>query len=141
MSLPLLSLLSLGLIAIRYWGKTLPCSLPTSPWIMTWFICWWQLALELALLWALGVVDSSSLLAFDSLLIYAWADIRDLMCTLCRWREFWLCSCLLFGPVYQTVPHGSDGKESACSAGDTVSVGSGRFPGEENGYPFKFSCL
>ena len=36
------------------------------------------------------------------------------------------------------------GKQSACNAGDT-DVGSipglGRFPGEENGNPFQYSCL
>ena len=33
-------------------------------------------------------------------------------------------------------PRGSDGKESACSAGDPgLTPGSGRSPREENGYP------
>ena len=37
---------------------------------------------------------------------------------------------------------GSDSKESACSAGDLGSIpGSGRSPGEENGYPLQYSCL
>ena len=37
---------------------------------------------------------------------------------------------------------GSDGKESACSVGDPASIpGSGRPPGEGNGYPVKCSCL
>ena len=37
---------------------------------------------------------------------------------------------------------GSDGKESACNAGDSGSIfGSGRSLGEGNGYPFQFSCL
>ena len=37
---------------------------------------------------------------------------------------------------------GSDGKESACSAGDMGSIpGSGRSPGEGNGYPLQYSCL
>ena len=32
-------------------------------------------------------------------------------------------------------PGGSDGKESACNAGDrSLSLGSGRSPGEGNGY-------
>ena len=40
------------------------------------------------------------------------------------------------------VPGGSDGKESACSAGDLYSIsGSGRSPGEGNGYPLQYSCL
>ena len=37
---------------------------------------------------------------------------------------------------------GSDGKVSACNAGDQGSVpGSGRFPGEGNGNPLQYSCL
>ena len=36
---------------------------------------------------------------------------------------------------------GSDGKESACSAGDLGSVpGLERSPGEGNGYPLQHSC-
>ena len=39
-------------------------------------------------------------------------------------------------------PGGSDGKESACNAGDPGSIpGLGRSPGEENGNPFQYSCL
>ena len=39
-------------------------------------------------------------------------------------------------------PGSSDGKESACSAGDPGSIpGSGRSPGEENGNPLQYSCL
>ena len=38
-------------------------------------------------------------------------------------------------------PRGSDGKESACNAGDLGSVpGSGRSPEEGNGYPLQYSC-
>ena len=39
-------------------------------------------------------------------------------------------------------PGGSNGKESACSAGDLGSIpGLGRFPGEGNGYPLQYSDL
>ena len=39
-------------------------------------------------------------------------------------------------------PGGSDGKESACNAGDPGSIlGSGRAPGEGNGSPLQCSCL
>ena len=39
-------------------------------------------------------------------------------------------------------PGGSDGKESACNAGDLSSIPeSGRSPGEGNGYPLQYSCL
>ena len=40
------------------------------------------------------------------------------------------------------VPGGSDGKESACSAGDPGSIpGSGRTSGERNSNPLQYSCL
>ena len=39
-------------------------------------------------------------------------------------------------------PGGSDSKESTCDAGDLGSIpGSGRSPGERNGYPLQCSCL
>ena len=39
-------------------------------------------------------------------------------------------------------PGGSDGEESACNAGDPGSIpGSGRSPGEGNGYPLQYACL
>ena len=39
-------------------------------------------------------------------------------------------------------PASSDGKESACNAGDLGSIsGSGRFPGEGSGYALQYSCL
>ena len=42
-------------------------------------------------------------------------------------------------------PDGADGKESACNAGDIrdpgLIPGTGRSPGEENGYPLQYSCL
>ena len=40
------------------------------------------------------------------------------------------------------IPVGSDGEESACSVGDLGSTsGSGRSPGERNGYQLQRSCL
>ena len=40
------------------------------------------------------------------------------------------------------VPGGSDGKESACNAGDWGSTpGLGRSPGEGDGKPLQYSCL
>ena len=40
------------------------------------------------------------------------------------------------------VPGGSDGKESACNAGDPGSMpGSGRTSGERNSNPLQYSCL
>ena len=47
-----------------------------------------------------------------------------------------------FEIMYQGCPHISDGKESACNAGDPGSIpGSGRAPGEGNGNPLQYSCL
>ena len=40
------------------------------------------------------------------------------------------------------IPGGSDGKESACNAGDLGLIpGLGRSPGEGNGHPLQSSCL
>ena len=44
--------------------------------------------------------------------------------------------------LFRILPSGSDGKESACKAGDQSSIpGSGRFCGEGNGYLLQYSCL
>ena len=56
-----------------------------------------------------------------------------------------LC-CMLTVPMYldsiQGFPGGSDGKVSACNAGDLGSIpGEGRSPGEGNGNPLQYSCL
>ena len=43
---------------------------------------------------------------------------------------------------YRDFPGGSDGKESAYSAGDPGLIpGLGRCPGEGDGYPLQYSCL
>ena len=43
---------------------------------------------------------------------------------------------------YKGFPGGSDGKESACNAGDPgLILGSGRSPGGGNGYLLQYSCL
>ena len=48
--------------------------------------------------------------------------------------------CSLYKP--HGLPCGSDGKASACNAGDPGSIpGSGRSPGEGNGNPLQNSCL
>ena len=46
-------------------------------------------------------------------------------------------------PYFVTgLPGGSDGKESACNAGDLGSIpGSGKSPGEGNGNPLQYFCL
>ena len=50
--------------------------------------------------------------------------------------------CVLFLVTKQGFPGDSDGKESACSAGDLGSIpGLGRTPGEGNGYALQYSGL
>ena len=47
-----------------------------------------------------------------------------------------------FFKKFRMLIRASKGKESACSAGDPVSIpGLGRCPGDRNGYPFQYSCL
>ena len=44
--------------------------------------------------------------------------------------------------VSRDFPGDSDGKESACNAGDSGLIpGSGRSPGEGHGNPLQYSCL
>ena len=44
--------------------------------------------------------------------------------------------------MYRDFPGGSEGKASACSAGDPGSIpGLGRSPGEGNGNPLQYCCL
>ena len=50
--------------------------------------------------------------------------------------DYWLL------PFLKGFPGGSDGKESACNVGDLGLIpGSGRSPGEGNGYPLQYFCL
>ena len=57
-----------------------------------------------------------------------------------------MAACWLINRIYVTRKggiecSGSDGKESACNAGDTGSIlRSGRSPGEGNGNPLQYSC-
>ena len=43
--------------------------------------------------------------------------------------------------LFRPSSSGSEGKESACNAGDLdLMPGQGRSPGEGNGYPLQYSC-
>ena len=49
---------------------------------------------------------------------------------------------LVLTTVLKSFPAGSDGKESACNAGDASLIpGSGGSPGEGNGNRLQYSCL
>ena len=76
--------------------------------------------------------NRSSLLKVPNYLLAVWGAGLP-RCLLCVYHSTILC----WGS-----PGGSDGKETACNAGDPGSIpGSGRSPGEENGYPLQESCL
>ena len=52
-------------------------------------------------------------------------------------RLYWFQAYSIMG-----FPGGLDSKESTCNAGDPgLTPGSGRSPGEGNGYPLQYSCL
>ena len=57
--------------------------------------------------------------------------------------SLWICEFWTFHiNAFVSVPGGSDGKASACNAGDLGSIpGPGRSPGEGNGNPLRYSCL
>ena len=49
---------------------------------------------------------------------------------------------IVFHAIHWGFLGGSDSKESACNVGDLGLIpGSGRAPGEGNGYPLQDSCL
>ena len=62
-----------------------------------------------------------------------------------KWQEegrWCLCNLKVILCSIHSFPGGSDGKESACNAGDLGLIpGSGRSPGEGNGNPLQYSCL
>ena len=85
--------------------------------------------------------DSQSLRALCTFLLKVEvtekASDRDMR----RGQESTCLTSLLSGAMY-TSPGGSDGKESACNAGDLGLIpGLGRSPGEGNGNPLPYSCL
>ena len=80
------------------------------------------------------------------LFIHYWIQLTNILLIffhLCSWK-YW-CSAFISYDVFNCTggfPGGSDGKESACSVRDPRSIsGSGRCPGEGNGYPLQYSCL
>ena len=69
-----------------------------------------------------------------------WAAVYGVAQSRTRLKQ--LSSSSSFRLNLMTFPGGSDGKEFACNAGGPASVlGSGRTPGEGNGYPLQYSGL
>ena len=64
---------------------------------------------------------------------------------ICVYIYIYMCVCVCVCVcvcIIQGFPGGSNGKESACNAGDLGSVpGLGRSPGKGNGYPLHYFCL
>ena len=57
-------------------------------------------------------------------------------------KEDFLENDRLITPVFLGYPHGLDGKEATCNAGDLGSIlGLEISPGEGHGNPFQYSCL
>ena len=59
-----------------------------------------------------------------------------------RVRHYWSNLAAAAAVCGGELPWWLSGEESACNAGDVSSIpGSGRSPGEGNGYPLQYSCL
>ena len=87
--------------------------------------------------WKLSVTITFWRIQSTSLLIYIWIHIQQI-------SKFWINELL---QVYKCqlllgFPGGSDGKESACNAGDLGLIpGFGRSSGKGNAYSLQYSCL
>ena len=90
------------------------------------FVWWWVKWIEIPWGWR----------------IWGRAEASDLTLPWNSGLAFYSGSFLLDGLLTEGFPGGSDGKESACKAGDTGLIpGSGRSLGEGNGRPLQISCL
>ena len=92
-------------------------------------------------------------LTFRSLNYFDFIFVCVLQCLISFF--FFTCNCpvfpapcieeTIFSPlylIYSCFPGSSDGKNSACNAGDPGLIpGSGRSPGEGNGNPLQYYCL
>ena len=120
----------------------LPTSSPSYSWCL--FLLWGGFPVpESALPFRLIVGSLSSCLLRDiaRVFVFSFSSVLNFPSVLdqgmaCRDTRT-LCSLKYWG-----FPHGSDGKDSACSAGDLDSIlGAGRSPGEGDGNPLQYSCL
>ena len=68
-------------------------------------------------------------------------EIQETPLQFLGWEDPWRRDRLL-SPVFLGLPGGSEGKESACNAGDPGSIpGLGGSPGGGHGSPLQYSCL
>ena len=92
--------------------------------------------------------QSKSIISYNvlKLLTYKKEKVRTLsIVTLLVFSYYETCSLQRYSRaslVTLGFPGGSDGKESACSAGDLTLISVlGKSPKEGNGYPLQYSCL
>ena len=70
------------------------------------------------------------------------AIFLSLISSICTAMWGYIYLAILYGLQLRGFPGGSEGKASACNAGDLGSIlGLGRSPGEGNGNPLQYSCL
>ena len=73
---------------------------------------------------------------------YLYSDLLSMGETIAEVYRAHLVQESLIKPCFISFPGGSDGKASACNAGDLGLIpGLGRSPGEGHGNPFQYSCL
>ena len=110
-----------------------------------------NILLKLAQTQVHSTISSSAILFFFCLQYSPASGSFQMSQAFCiRWPKYWSFSFSIspsnayLGLTSFTMgfPGGSDGKASACDAGDLGLIpGSGRPPGEGNGNPLQFSCL
>ena len=104
----------------------------------------WLLSQRLSLFSLLSIVSSSlpdPLMSCSLICVTSRLKCRKCACSISLYSYF-LVSTLDDITHRGSVLSGSDGKESACSAGDPGSTPrSGRSSGEGDGYPLQYSCM
>ena len=74
----------------------------------------------------------------SSIIYFSWVNLAVPTVRLLPQNTSFLCNTVM---LYLGFSKGSDSKGPACNAGDMGSIpGSGRSPGEGNGYPLQYSC-
>ena len=75
-------------------------------------------------------------------MVFIYIYIYTIYVIICIYGIYGINMYVIYMSYILIFPSGSDGKESACNAGDPGLLPvSGRSPGEGNGYPFQYPCL